>query len=93
MNKAQLIELLARQADLSKAQAERALKATLENIQEALAKGDAIQLTGFGTFSVNERAARTGRNPQTGQPIQIAAARIPSFKAGKMLKEAVNHKS
>ncbi|OQX35191.1 MAG: DNA-binding protein HU [Oceanospirillales bacterium LUC14_002_19_P2] len=93
MNQAQLIELLARQADLSKAQAERALKATLENIQEALAKGDAIQLTGFGTFSVNERAARTGRNPQTGQPIQIDAARIPSFKAGKMLKEAVNHKS
>jgi len=91
MNKAQLIELLAEQADLSKAQAERALKATLENIQEALAKGDAIQLTGFGTFSVNERAARTGRNPQTGQPIQIAAARIPAFKAGKTLKEAVNH--
>ncbi|OQX33185.1 MAG: DNA-binding protein [Oceanospirillales bacterium LUC14_002_19_P2] len=91
MNKAQLIELLAEQADLSKAQAERALKATLENIQEALAKGDAIQLTGFGTFSVNERAARTGCNPQTGQPIQIAAARIPAFKAGKTLKEAVNH--
>ena len=91
MNKAQLIELLAEQADLSKAQAERALKATLENIQEALAKGDAIQLTGFGTFSINERAARTGRNPQTGQPIQIAAARIPTFKAGKTLKEAVNH--
>ncbi|GAA4648327.1 DNA-binding protein HU-alpha [Kistimonas scapharcae] len=91
MNKAQLVELLAKQADLSKAQAERALKATLENIQEALAKGDAIQLTGFGTFSINERAARTGRNPQTGQPIQIAAARIPTFKAGKTLKEAVNH--
>ena len=91
MNKTQLIERLAAQADLSKAQAERALKATLENIQEALAKGDTIQLTGFGTFGINARAARTGRNPQTGKPIEIAATNVPTFKAGKTLKEAVNH--
>ena len=89
MNKTQLIDLIADKADLSKAQAKAALESTLEGITEALKEGDQIQLIGFGTFKVNHRAARTGRNPQTGQEIQIAAANVPVFVAGKALKDSV----
>ncbi|MEX1033398.1 MAG: HU family DNA-binding protein [Cellvibrionaceae bacterium] len=90
MNKSELIEAIAATADIPKAAAGRALDAMVDSVADALKKGDQVVLVGFGTFSVKERAARTGRNPQTGQPIQIAAARIPSFKAGKALKDAVN---
>ena len=90
MNKSELIEAVAASADLSKAAASRALDAMVESITGALKENDQVVLVGFGTFSVKERAARTGRNPQTGQPIQIAAAKIPGFKAGKTLKDAVN---
>lgn len=90
MNKSELIESIATTADIPKAAAGRALDAMVDAIAEALKKSDQVVLVGFGTFSVKERAARTGRNPQTGDPIQIPAARIPSFKAGKALKDAVN---
>ncbi|MGQ9427394.1 HU family DNA-binding protein [Gilvimarinus sp. F26214L] len=90
MNKSELIDAIAAAADIPKAAAGRALDAMVDNVADALKKGDQVVLVGFGTFSVKERAARTGRNPQTGQPIQIAAAKIPSFKAGKALKDAVN---
>ena len=90
MNKSELIETIAESADIPKAAAGRALDAVVESITGALKSGDQVALVGFGTFAVKERAARTGRNPQTGQPIQIAAAKIPSFKAGKALKDAVN---
>lgn len=90
MNKAELIDSIAASADIPKAAAGRALDAVIESVQGALKKGDSVALVGFGTFSVKDRAARTGRNPQTGQPIQIAAAKIPNFKAGKSLKDAVN---
>lgn len=90
MNKSELIDAIAASADLSKASASNALDATLTAITEALAKGDQVTLVGFGTFAVKERAARTGRNPQTGAEIQIKAAKVPSFKAGKGLKDAVN---
>ena len=90
MNKSELIYSIAASADLPKAAAGRALDAALEAITGALAKGDSVALVGFGTFGVKERAARTGRNPQTGQPIQISAATLPSFKPGKALKDAVN---
>lgn len=90
MNKAELIDSIAASADIPKAAAGRALDAVIESVEGALKKGDSVALVGFGTFSVKDRAARTGRNPQTGQPIQIAAARIPNFKAGKSLKDAVN---
>ncbi len=90
MNKSELIEAVAAAADLPKASAGRALDAMIETIGVALKEGDQVVLVGFGTFSVKERAARTGRNPQTGQPIEIQAASVPSFKAGKALKEAVN---
>ncbi|MBM6551934.1 HU family DNA-binding protein [Marinomonas ostreistagni] len=90
MNKSELIDAIATSADLSKAAASNALDATLKSIEEALAKGDQVTLVGFGTFAVKERAARTGRNPQTGEEIQISAAKVPSFKAGKGLKDAVN---
>ncbi|MFT7491626.1 MAG: DNA-binding protein HU-beta [Pseudohongiellaceae bacterium] len=90
MNKAELIDSIAASADIPKAAAGRALDAVIESVQGALQKGDSVALVGFGTFSVKDRAARTGRNPQTGQPIQIAAAKIPNFKAGKSLKDAVN---
>ncbi|MDD1783849.1 DNA-binding protein HU-alpha [Enterovibrio sp. ZSDZ35] len=89
MNKTNLIDLIAEKADLSKAQAKAALEATLAGIEGALKDGDQVQLIGFGTFKVNQRAARTGRNPQTGQEIQIAAANVPAFVAGKALKDAV----
>ena len=90
MNKAELIDAIAASADIPKAAAGRALDAMIESIEGALKEGDSVALVGFGTFSVKERAARTGRNPQTGQPIEIAAANIPSFKPGKALKDAVN---
>lgn len=90
MNKAELIEAIAANADITKSVAQRALDATLEAVTEALKGGDSVTLTGFGAFAVSSRAARTGRNPQTGLPIAIAAARVPSFKAGKNLKDAVN---
>ena len=90
MNKSELIDAVAAAADLSKAAAGRALDAMVDSVTEALKEGDQVVLVGFGTFSVKERAARTGRNPQTGDPIEIAAAKVPSFKAGKALKDAVN---
>lgn len=90
MNKAELIDSIAASADIPKAAAGRALDAMIEAVEGALKKGDTVALVGFGTFSVKERAARTGRNPQTGKPIEIAAAKIPSFKAGKALKDALN---
>lgn len=90
MNKSELIDAIATEADISKASAGRALDATIDAITEALKNGDSVSLVGFGTFLVKERAARTGRNPQTGQTIEIKAAKVPNFKAGKLLKEAVN---
>jgi DNA-binding protein HU-beta len=90
VNKSELIDAIAESADLSKASATRALDAVIETVAGSLKAGDQVVLVGFGTFSVKDRAARTGRNPQTGAPIEIAAARIPSFKAGKALKDAVN---
>ncbi len=90
MNKSELIEAIAESADISKAAAGRAIDAVVESVTNALKSGDQVTLIGFGTFSVKDRAARTGRNPQTGAEIKIAAAKIPSFKAGKGLKDAVN---
>ncbi|MEN9682020.1 MAG: DNA-binding protein HU-beta [Pseudomonadota bacterium] len=90
MNKAELIEAIADAADLTKADAGRALDGLVGAITGALKKGDTVSLVGFGSFVVKERAARQGRNPQTGNTITIAAAKIPSFKAGKALKDAVN---
>lgn len=90
MNKSELIEKVAASADIPKAVAGRALDAVISTITEALQEGDSVVLVGFGTFSVKDRAARQGRNPQTGKTIQIAAAKVPGFKAGKALKDAVN---
>ena len=90
MNKSELIDAIAESADLSKASATRALDAVIDTVAGSLKAGEQVVLVGFGTFSVKDRAARTGRNPQTGAPIEIAAATIPSFKAGKALKDAVN---
>ena len=90
MNKSELIDAIAASADIPKAAAGLALDATVDAITTALKDGDQVVLVGFGTFAVKERAARTGRNPQTGQPIQIAAAKVPGFKPGKALKDAVN---
>jgi DNA-binding protein HU-beta len=90
MNKSELIEAVASEADLSKADATRATDAVFDSISNALRQGDQVTLVGFGTFSVRERAARTGRNPQTGEAINIKASKTPGFKAGKALKDAVN---
>lgn len=90
MNKSELVEAIAASADISKAAAGRALDAVIDSVTGALKNGDQVALVGFGTFMVKERAARTGRNPQTGAPIDIPAAKIPGFKAGKALKDAVN---
>ncbi len=90
MNKSELIDAVAADADLSKAAAARAVDAMTDAITKALKKGDSVALVGFGSFNVKNRAARTGRNPQTGATINIAAAKVPSFKAGKALKDAVN---
>jgi DNA-binding protein HU-beta len=90
VNKSQLIDKIAEDADISKAAAGRALDSFINAVTGALSSDDSVALVGFGTFSVRERTARTGRNPQTGETIQIAAAKIPSFKAGKALKDSVN---
>jgi len=90
MNKSELIDAIAAEADVPKAQAGRVLDAMVNVVGDTLAKGDQVSLVGFGTFLVREREARTGRNPRTGQTIQIAASKTPSFKAGKALKDRVN---
>jgi DNA-binding protein HU-beta len=90
VNKTELIEAVAEGADISKAAATRAVDTVIEGITGTLAKGEQVTLVGFGTFLVRDRAARTGRNPQTGEPIEIKAAKVPAFKAGKALKDAVN---
>jgi len=90
VNKAELIDAVAEGADISKAAATRAVDTVISNITDSLKKGDQVTLVGFGTFSVKDRAARTGRNPRTGEPINIPASKNPSFKAGKALKDAVN---
>ncbi len=90
MNKSELIDAVANNADLTKAKAGDAVEAALGAISDALSSGDSVALVGFGTFSVRERGARTGRNPRTGESIQIAASRVPAFKAGKALKDAVS---
>ncbi|PCI62017.1 MAG: DNA-binding protein HU [Gammaproteobacteria bacterium] len=90
MNKSQLINAIALQADISKSQAEKALNAFTQTVTDTLKQGEDVALVGFGTFTTSERAARVGRNPQTGEELQIAAATVPRFKAGKALKTAVN---
>ncbi|MGI9322585.1 MAG: HU family DNA-binding protein [Pseudomonadales bacterium] len=90
MNKQEMIDNIASSADISKASAARALDAVVGSITNSLKRGDPVVLVGFGTFSVRERAARTGRNPRTGETIQISASKAPGFKAGKALKEALN---
>ncbi|WP_049236247.1 HU family DNA-binding protein [Moraxella canis] len=90
MNKSELVDSIAQSAGLTKEQAAKAVNAFTESVQGALQRGDDVVLVGFGTFSVKERAARVGRNPKTGEEIQIAASKVPSFKAGKGLKESVN---
>ena len=90
MNKAEFIEAVADTAELSKADAGRAVDAMIAAITKALKKGDSVTLVGFGTFDVRKRGARTGRNPRTGEEIKIAASMNPAFKAGKALKDAVN---
>jgi DNA-binding protein HU-beta len=91
VNKTELIDAIAASADIPKAAAGRALDAVVDSITGALKGGDSVALVGFGTFAVKDRAARTGRNPQTGAEIQIPAAKVPGFKAGKALKDAVNN--
>jgi DNA-binding protein HU-beta len=90
VNKAELVDAVAESADISKAAATRAVDGMVAAVSAALQKGDQVSLVGFGTFSVKERAARTGRNPRTGETINIAASKNPVFKAGKALKDAVN---
>ena len=90
MNRAELIAAMAEKAEISKKDAEKALKAFTEVVADELKKGEKIQLVGFGTFEVSERAAREGRNPQTGKSMKIAACKAPKFKAGKALKDAIN---
>jgi DNA-binding protein HU-beta len=90
MNKGELVAKIAEGADITKASAGRALDSLINSITEELANGGDVALVGFGTYKVNDRAARTGRNPQTGEAIQISAAKAPAFKAGKALKDAVN---
>jgi DNA-binding protein HU-beta len=90
VNKSDLVDAIAKSADLSKAAAARALDSTVDTIKKALKKGDTVSLVGFGTFKVGKRAARNGRNPRTGATIKIKAAKVPKFSAGKGLKDAVN---
>ncbi len=92
MNKTELVAAMAAKAELSKKDTEKALKAFMETVSEELKKGEKIQLVGFGTFEVVKRAARTGKNPQTGKAIKIPASKAPKFKAGKGLKDTVNKK-
>ena len=89
MNKADLVERIAQEAAITKRQADKALDTLMDSIQEALTKGDTVTLVGFGTFSVMSRAARKGRNPQTGREIFIPASKTPKFKAGKGLRQAI----
>lgn len=93
MNKTELVQSVADAADLTKASAQRALEASLDAITQALAAGDSVVIPGFGTFAVGHRAARTGRNPQTGAALEIAASTVVKFKAGKALKDAVNEET
>ena len=90
MNKTELVAAVAQKAELSKKDAEKAVAAVTAAITDALCAGDKVQLVGFGTFEVSERAAREGRNPQTGKTMTIAACKAPKFKAGKALKDAIN---
>nr|WP_229429902.1 MULTISPECIES: HU family DNA-binding protein [unclassified Massilia] len=90
VNKTELIEEIAKSADITKASATRALDAMIEAVTTSLKNNDSVTLVGFGTFTVGERAARTGRDPRTKEPIKIKAAKVPKFKAGKALKDAVN---
>ena len=90
MNKTELIDFIADEADLSKASAGRALDALIDGVIQTLKKGDTVTVVGFGTFAVGERAARSGRNPQTGATINIKAAKVPKFRPGKALKDALN---
>ena len=90
MNKSELIDHIATQSDLSKAAAARALDATIEAVTRTLKKGGKVQVVGFGTFEVSKRAARTGRNPRTGEAVEINAAKVPKFTPGKALKDALN---
>ena len=90
MNKTELVAAVAEQADISKKDAEKALKAFVDVVTEEMKKGEKVQLVGFGTFEVSERAAREGRNPQTGKTMKIEACKAPKFKAGKALKDQIN---
>ena len=90
MNKTELVAAMAEQTNLSKKDAEAALKACIDVVSEELKKGEKVQLVGFGTFEVSERAAREGRNPQTGETMEIKASKTPKFKAGKALKDMMN---
>lgn len=90
MNKTELIDHIANDADISKAAATRALESAIEAVKQTLKKGGVVSLVGFGTFSVGKRAARIGRNPRTGAEIKIKAAKVPKFRAGKALKDAIN---
>ncbi|MDI9227931.1 DNA-binding protein HU-beta [Serratia bockelmannii] len=90
MNKSQLIDKIAAGADISKAAAGRALDAVIASVTDSMKAGDDVALVGFGSFTVRERSARTGRNPQPGKEIKLAAAKVPAFRAGKALKDAVN---
>ena len=91
MNKSDLVDAVANDSDMSKASAARAVDSVLANVGDALGKGDSVSLVGFGTFSVRHRAAREGRNPQTGASMHIAASKVPGFKAGKGLKDKVKN--
>ena len=90
MNKAELVAAIAAKTELSKKDSEKALKAFIDVVTEEMKNGEKVQLVGFGTFEVSERAARTGRNPQTGETIEIKASKAPKFKAGKALKDVIN---
>ena len=90
MNKSELIEHISKQADISKAAAGRALEALIGGVKSTLKKNQSVSLVGFGTFTVNKRAARSGRNPRTGATIKIKAAKVPKFRPGKALKDALN---
>ena len=90
MNKTELVAAISEKTELTKKDSEKALKALIDVVAEELKKGEKVQLVGFGTFEVSERAARTGKNPQTGAEIKIAACKAPKFKAGKALKDVVN---
>lgn len=90
MNKTELVAAISEKTELTKKDSEKALKALIDVVAEELKKGEKVQLVGFGTFEVSERAARTGKNPQTGAEIKIAACKAPKFKAGKALKDMIN---